>query len=29
MAYNNGLENRKWLIWKEAEEKTAEDFITS
>ncbi len=21
MAYNNGRENRKWLIWKEAEEK--------
>jgi hypothetical protein len=21
MAYNNGWENRKWLIWKEAEEK--------
>ncbi len=21
MAYNNGRENRKWLIWKESEEK--------
>ncbi len=23
MAYNNGRENRKWLIWKEAEENIA------
>ena len=25
MAYNNGRENRKWLIWKEAEEKILQE----
>lgn len=26
MAYNNGRENRKWLIWKEAEEKILREY---
>ena len=29
MAYNNGRENRKWLIWKEAEEKILRSIWTS
>ena len=28
MAYNNGRENRKWLIWKEAEEKILREWQT-
>ncbi|MCI9082994.1 MAG: sigma-70 family RNA polymerase sigma factor [Lachnospiraceae bacterium] len=26
MAYNNGRENRKWCIWKEAEEKVLREY---
>ena len=27
MAYNHGREDRKWRIWKEAEEKVLRDYF--